>query len=239
MWRNQVPALRGAGWRTLVLDPPGHGQSVGPGRSFTMDECADAALQLLDAKGIRAPVVVLGTSWGGFVAPRMALRAPGRVGGMVLFNSSAQAPLPMQWAKATLLANLMRFGVFDRVVDGIILSSLLAPGTQARRPEIGEGLLARLRTWDRRRTNITVRAVLLERDSVLDALPRVASPALVVSGAEDTILPTPLSRAIASKLPNARHVEVADAAHLVPLEAPDTANSLVLECLGLWKQNCR
>ena len=239
MWRNQLPVLHGAGWRTLAVDPPGHGQSVGPGRSFTMDECADAALQVLDGRSVRTPVVILGTSWGGFVALRMVLRAPDRVGGMVIFNSSAQPPLPLQSAKATLLTNLMRLSVFDNLVDGIILSSLLAPETRARQPQIGKDLLKRLRTWNRRRTNTTVRAVLLERDGVLDALSRVVSPALIVSGAKDAILPTTLSRTMVAKLPNARHVEVPGAAHLIPLEAPDTANSLILDCLELWRENCQ
>ncbi|MCJ2057162.1 alpha/beta hydrolase [Methylobacterium sp. J-048] len=239
MWRNQVPAIRAVGWRTLAFDPPGHGQSAGPGRSFTMDECAEAAIQVLDASGVRTPAVILGTSWGGFVAPRIALRAAGRVGGMALFNTSAQPPLPMQWAKATLLTNLMRFGAFDRTVDGIILSSLLSPRTRKLQPQIGEDLLKRLRTWDRRRTNITVRAVLLERDGVLDDLPRITAPALIVSGAEDAILPTRLSRTIAARLPNARHVEVPGAAHLVPLEAPEAANSLILDSLERWQETCR
>ncbi|WP_346731957.1 alpha/beta fold hydrolase, partial [Sphingomonas sp. GC_Shp_2] len=49
MWRGQVPALHASGWRTLALDPPGHGRSPYPGRGFTMEECADAAVQVLDA----------------------------------------------------------------------------------------------------------------------------------------------------------------------------------------------
>src|SRR5215469_14326060 len=55
MWRHQIGPLREAGWRTLALDPPGHGRSPGPGRGFTMDECAQAAVQVLDAAGVRAP----------------------------------------------------------------------------------------------------------------------------------------------------------------------------------------
>jgi len=42
MWEAQIGLLRAAGWRTLALDPPGHGYSPGPGRLFTMEECADA-----------------------------------------------------------------------------------------------------------------------------------------------------------------------------------------------------
>jgi 3-oxoadipate enol-lactonase len=77
MWHYQIPALRAAGWRTLVLDPPGHGRSKGLERGFTMDECAEAALQVLDALNVHTPVVVLGTSWGGMIAPRIARAGPG------------------------------------------------------------------------------------------------------------------------------------------------------------------
>ena len=55
-------------WPSLAIEPPGHGQSPGPGRGFTMDECAEAVIQILDATGINTPVAYLGTSWGGFVA---------------------------------------------------------------------------------------------------------------------------------------------------------------------------
>lgn len=69
MWRHQTAALHAAGWRTLAVDPPGQGQSIGPGRRFTMDECAEAVVQILDSTKVDSPVAYLGTSWGGFVAP--------------------------------------------------------------------------------------------------------------------------------------------------------------------------
>jgi TAP-like protein len=74
-----------------------------------------------------------------------------------------------------------------------------------------------------------VRSVLVDRDSVLDALSNAKTPALVVSGKEDTILPSPHSNRIANKLPKARHVQVAGAAHLVPLESPEVSNTLILD----------
>src|SRR5215471_18969493 len=229
MWRNQIPVLRAAGWRTLSLDPPGHGQSKGVDRGFTMDECAKAVLQVLDAAHVHTPVVLLGTSWGGMVAPRVALLAPDRVRGMVLFNTTAESAALFDWARATLLTKMLALGVLAKMVDGMVVSLQLAPETRRRHPEIGAELSGRYRSWNRRGLINTVRSVLVDRDSSLDSLVNVQAPALLVSGKEDTILPSPHSRRIVAKLPKGRHVEVAGAAHLVPLEAPEAANKLILD----------
>lgn len=231
MWRHQIPPLREAGWRTLALDPPGHGRSPGPGRGFTMDECAQAAVQILDATGVRAPVVVVGTSWGGFVAPRIAMLAPERLSGMALFNTSAERGTPFERIRATLLTKLLAIGPLDKMTARMIVSGLLTPETQRREPQLGAELAEQFLTWDRRRFIATVRSVLVDRDPVLDALPRLKVPALIVSGKEDHTLPSFHSQRMAQKLPNARHIEVSGAAHLVPLEAPDEANQLILEFL--------
>lgn len=228
MWRHQIGALQDDGWRTLALDPPGHGQSSGPGRGFTMDECAQAAIEVLDATGIHTPVAYLGTSWGGFVAPRIALRAPKRVSGMVLFNTSAERGTSFERTRATVLTKLMAIGALDKVTVRMIVSGLLAPETQRQHPEIGADLAQQLLAWDRRGLITSVRSVLVDRDPVLDALADVNVPALVVSGKEDHTLPSIHSQRIAEHLPGTRHVEVSGAAHLVPLEKPQEANSIIL-----------
>lgn len=232
MWRHQVPVIRGAGWRTLALDPPGHGRSTGPGRTFTLDECAETVLQVLDALGVSKPVVLLGTSWGGFVALRVAVRTPDRVSGMVVFNTSAERGSRLERARAGLLARLMAIGALDGVTGRMVVAGLLAPATRRSRPEIGAHLVAGLHAWGRRGVVAAVRSVLVDRDAVLDALDEVKTPALVVSGEQDRTLPPVHSERIVGQLPNARHVRVPGAAHLVPLEAPDEANALALDFLS-------
>ena len=147
MWDRQVTALRAAGWRTLALDPPGHGRSPGPGDAFKMDECAEAALQVLDGAGVNTPVVVLGTSWGGMIAPRIALRAPDRVRGIVLFNTTAESATPFDRVKNTLLTKMLAIGALDAMVDRMLLSLQLAPGTRRRRPELGVQICRGFRSW--------------------------------------------------------------------------------------------
>lgn len=227
MWRYQVPALRAAGLRTLVVDPPGHGQSKGLDRTFTIDECAKA-LQVLDATSVPAPVVLLGTSWGGMVAPRIALLAPERVRGMILFNTTADSATLFEWARSTLLTKMLAISVLDKMVDNMVVSLQLAPETRRRNHELGADLSRQYRSWDRHRLINAVRSVLVDRDSALDRLRGVKAPALLVSGKEDPILPAPHSRRMVEKLLNARHVEMAGAAHLVPLEAPEESNKLIL-----------
>src|SRR5271155_5814361 len=101
MWHHQIAALREHGWRTLALDPPGHGRSPGPNRVFTMEKGAEAVLEGVEALDGRGPIALLGTSWGGFVAPRVAARIPDRVSVMILFNTSAERGNLLERIKAT------------------------------------------------------------------------------------------------------------------------------------------
>ncbi|MFI5301649.1 MAG: alpha/beta fold hydrolase, partial [Polyangiales bacterium] len=50
MWREQLPMLRDR-FRVLNVDAPGHGRSEPVRRDFNMTDCAQAALDVLDATG--------------------------------------------------------------------------------------------------------------------------------------------------------------------------------------------
>lgn len=196
-----------------------------------MDECAEAAIQVLEAAGVLTPAVLFGTSWGGIVAPRVALRIPDRVQAMVLFNTTAERPTLYSRMSSRLLTVLLSIPIFDRIVDRLLLSLQLTPETRLRQPEIGATIATRFRSWDRAAVIKTVRSVLVDRDGILNELTRVNVPALIVSGKQDTILASVFSHRMVERMPNARQVEVAGAAHLVPLEAPDAANALILDFL--------
>ena len=196
-----------------------------------MDQCAQAAVQVLDATGVRAPAVLLGTSWGGFVAPRIAALAPERLSGLVLTNTSAERGTSAERAKASLLTKLLAVSALDQVTARLIVSGLIAPETRRREQRLGTDLAEQFLAWERRRFIATVRSVLVDRDPVLGALPELKVPALIVSGKEDHTLPSFHSQRMAQQLPDTRHIEVSGAGHLVPLEAPQRANPLILDFL--------
>ena len=60
---------------------------------------------------------------------------------------------------------------------------------------------------------------------------RIDTPALVLHGDADVIVPVENGRMLASRLPNARYVELPGRGHNVQLEDPATFNQLALRFL--------
>ena len=76
-WDRMLPRLV-ARRRLVVVTGPGHGVSTDPGRRYTLDDCAEAAVQVLDALSVREPVDWVGNAWGGHVGLLFAAEWPER-----------------------------------------------------------------------------------------------------------------------------------------------------------------
>src|SRR5919206_3995273 len=84
MWDPQLGVLRERA-RVIVPDLRGFGASeAGPPGPLGMDQHADDLVALLDALGIRDPVVYVGLSMGGYVGLALWRRHPERVRALVL-----------------------------------------------------------------------------------------------------------------------------------------------------------
>lgn len=87
MWRFQVPALAER-WKVLTIDPPGHGRSARVERPFTLEDCADAVVDVIDALEVERAHFA-GLSWGGMTGMRLALRNPSRLRSLALLDTNA------------------------------------------------------------------------------------------------------------------------------------------------------
>ena len=77
----------------VYYDHRGHGRSdARPPQEWTLDTFADDVVRLCDALGIRKPIV-LGQSFGGFVAQRYLARHPGHPAKVILSSTSASLGL--------------------------------------------------------------------------------------------------------------------------------------------------
>jgi len=86
-WRLTMPALA-TQFRVIAPDMAGFGETERPaGYRYSMDNWVDHALGLLDALGIERAHVV-GNSFGGALAIALAIKAPERVGRLVLMGAA-------------------------------------------------------------------------------------------------------------------------------------------------------
>ena len=134
---------------------------------------------------------------------------------------------------------MLRIPALDDKVDTMLLSMQMSERTRTEHPEIARTYAARFRSYRRRPLIQAVDSVLVRRDAFLDKLGEVTTPALVLSGGDDTILPTAMNRRIADRMPNAEAIEIEGAAHLVPVERPAQMNALMLERMNRWVEGKR
>lgn len=77
----------------LAIEPFGHGRTRAAYEQFTYWDSAVANLQVLESLGI-AEAFVLGTSQGGWIAPRMAMLAPTTIKGIIPLGTSMDYESP-------------------------------------------------------------------------------------------------------------------------------------------------
>lgn len=227
MWREQVPALA-ENYRVLNLDFRGHGKSSEVTRPFSLYDAVSDVVAVLDRVGI-GQAVWCGLSLGGMVALRAALTCPERVEGLILMDTDAGAEHPYRKLRNNAMGLGSRFFELGPFLPPI---ARLMFGATTRRQNP-----ALVREWKGEFSRVRLPSILLslkalmKRDSVLESLPQIGVPSLVLVGEEDRSLPPALSRRIHDALPNSEFVQIPGAGHLSALERPAAVNEAVVDFL--------
>lgn len=234
VWRPQVDSLERR-YSVITIDNRGIGASVMTGGALTIESMADDALAILDAEGIGRCHVV-GHSMGGLIAMQIALASPRRVKSLSLLCTfpDGRSGARLTW-DTFVTAVRTRVGT-RRMRRAAFLSLVLSPAGMQRpaRDELAARMTGLFARDLAEQPPIVMRQ--LAAMSRYDAKWRLrclrSIRTLVVSGAEDRIARPEYGRALANAIPGATYVELAEAAHAVPIESPDIVNRLLLEHMG-------
>jgi 3-oxoadipate enol-lactonase len=225
MYRQQAVVLADE-FRMIFIDGPGHGGSGPQKPGATLDTHASAVIDVMDQLQV-ANSVFVGTSWGGLVGVHLVRLYPKRVAALVALNTPFDTRKGGPSIAVRMIVLLARLagttGLFANGVSG----SFFAPSSKLRnKAQITEfkSRLAGFRPVD---MAVVARGVLLERESELTSLGRIAAPTLVVAGREDSNVSSVDLQQASNLIPDARFVEIPYSAHLSALEAPDAVNLLI------------
>ena len=213
--------------RLVLVTGPGHGASTDPGRRYTLDECADAAISVLDELGIEGPVDWVGNAWGGHVGIIVAGRHPERCRSLVTVGTPVHGYTTSgRIQTASLLAIYRVLGprrfIVDTVVDALLSETTRANDAEAvgitRDGFLGAGRLAN-----------AVASLSLRRPDLTPLLPELKAPTLFITGTEHPDWSPDQADAASQLLPNGSAEVLEGSAYLGPLETPDEFTRLVRE----------
>ena len=237
LWRNQVPALTGAGFRVIVPDLRGAGRSDKPADvdAYRIPLLVGDVLAVLDSLGIgRANVV--GHDWGAALAWGLAMGVPDRVERLVVlsvghpaaFSSAGIAQKEKSWytflfqykgvAEAWLSGN--NWAGFRELLDHPDTDGVIADIER-------DGSLTSALNWYR--ANFSPEQLTAPPQE----LPTVRTPTMGVWSSGDRFL---LEQQIAGSAPFMagpwRYERIEHASHWMQIDAADTVSGLLVDFLS-------
>ena len=226
MWFRTLPALNG--YRAILFDNRGMGQSSVPPGPYSIAQMARDARAVLGAANVQSAHVI-GASMGGMIAQELALLHPETVRSLLLACTSysglfgrwpdiRHGPLWMQWKKMT------------REEREYSLRRLLHSDTTPL-DRIEEDVRIRC-ACNRSQKGFFNQFAGILRWNAYWRLPRITAPTFVMHGDQDRLIPPQNGRTVAARIPGARFQLVRDAGHILTTDQPEVCREALSRFLG-------
>ncbi len=225
MWSPQVAHATAAGWRVVVPDLRGYGETTVVPGATTLETFARDAVALLDHLGVDA-FVLGGLSMGGQIAMELVRLFPHRVRGLLLADTSSTAETDAGKAERNAVADRLIAGGDEGMVGYAeeLLPRMVAPVTLTERRAVADHVLAMMRATPAVGAAAALRGR-AERPDYDATLAALTMPTLVVVGDDDTYTPVAEARRMHEIVPGSSLVVVDGTGHLPNLERPDEFNA--------------
>jgi 3-oxoadipate enol-lactonase len=212
MWDPQAQTLAQE-FRVLRYDGRGQGQSMITPGPFTVDALADDVLALLTELDTET-IHFCGLSMGGMVGMSLAVRAPERLGKLILCNTAPKIGTPEIWnARMTAVQS----GGMAAVVEGVLERWFTPEFRKASPASIKETRQMLLRSPVE--GYITCCSAVRDMDA-RETIASIRIPTLIVCGTHDPVTPPHDGRFMAEKIAGSVYKEL-PAAHLSNIEAAE------------------
>lgn len=229
MWRAQAALAANAGWRVIVPDLRGYGETTVVPGTTTLDAFAADIAALLDHLGI-ARAVIGGLSMGGQIVMAFCRSYPRRVRGLLLAATSPLAETEDdRHARRAMADRLLREGMAGYASE--VLAKMVAPRNIAAMPELAAYVSAMMNRAHPAGAAAALRGR-AERPDYRETLAAADVPALVVVGDEDGFTGREDADLMHALLPQSELVWMAGVGHMPNLERPGAFDDALRRLLG-------
>lgn len=238
LWAHQIRTLAAAGYRTIVPDLRGFGDSSKPTDipSYALTEHVGDVVAILDALDIpRAHVV--GHDWGAAIAWSVAAFLPDRVSSLVALSTGHPTSFVTAGTRQLQLSWYMLLFQFPGIAEQWLsaddyrnfrkVSGHPQADEAARRLSVPGALTASLGIY---RANVPPESLLAPAPQ----LPPVTAPAMGVWSSKDGALTErSMTGSAAYVMGSWRYERIDNVGHWIPLDAPEKVDALLLDFLDV------
>ena len=240
-WRWVIPALART-HRVLALSLPGHGDSAPAVGGYAPAATWPRSWPPSSTPSASRPLHVVGHSAGGAVALRLALADPARIRTLTLVDS---AGLGREVHPLLALDTLPIIGelaiMISRMPGGDLGRTSMSTAMLFAQPwRVPAEFLTEQHALGRRPGQLEASTAMAralfdpngQREVLLDQLPTLTMPTLVIWGGCDYVLPASQAQAAVDRLPHGRLALFPDCGHLPHVERPDRFATVLSDWLA-------
>ena len=226
-WQYQTPVLENAGYRVIVPDMRGFGQTnYAKGHQNTIESMADDVYELMQKLGIKSAALV-GLSMGGAIAMVFALKYPQMATKLVLANTAARfAGKTGGWLYTLKRIIIMRF--LPRRFGAKMVSNFIFP--KPSQQEFRQEFMKEILMADDRAYFDCVKTII--KHDIRDKIGAIAQPVLAIGGQFDLITPPFQQRFLVDNIKGAKLVIIQGAGHVSSVDSAAEFNKEMLAFLG-------
>jgi aminoacrylate hydrolase len=225
-WEPVAPLLAKHN-HVVTMDHRGAGRSDRPAASYSIEQIAADAVQVMDVLGIGCAHIV-GHSTGGVIAQVLVLDHPDRVNRLVISGSWARFDARMALLFQARADVLERAGpeVYQRLTHALGFPAAWIEGHGAQLEDAVAAAGANLAPLE-----VALKRIrMLSRTDRSKDLARIAAPTMIIGAPDDPMVPFYQSEKLAATIPGAR-LERISGSHFFPRVKPDQFAAVVRDFL--------
>lgn len=229
-WEPVVDQLA-ARYRLVVIDNRGIGESDVPSGPYDTETMAGDVLAVLDDLGL-ARVHLVGTSLGGMIAQRVAVRAPGRADRLVLVCTTpgGDVAYPLPDATIELMARMPQLPPAEALE--LAVHNALADRTVAERPEVARRVMEHRMAAPQEPAGWAAQAAAGAGHDLGRGVSSIQCPTLVIHGDEDRVVDVRDAGVLGELIADSRVVVLPGLGHLLFWDDPERFVAEVVQFLS-------